>query len=61
MIHDQPLFFPDVTRMFVAGRENINFNVIYRDTDCFFVEAKSEDKERCIRRAMLSKSRLLST
>jgi DNA polymerase elongation subunit (family B) len=51
----------EVTWMFVAGRENINFNVIYRDTDCFFVEAKSKDKERCMRRAMLSKSRLFIT
>jgi hypothetical protein len=51
----------EITWMFVARRENINFNIIYRDTDCFFVEAKSEDKERCMRRAMLSKSRFLST
>jgi hypothetical protein len=51
----------EVTWTFVAGRENINLNVIYRDTDSSFVETKSEDKERCTRRAMLSKSRLLST
>jgi hypothetical protein len=47
--------------MFVVRRENINSNVIYRDTASSFVETKSEDKKKCMRRAMLSKSRLLST
>jgi DNA polymerase elongation subunit (family B) len=47
--------------MFVVGREDISFNVIYRDTDSIFVEVKSENKEKCMRKAMLSKTRLLST